>query len=79
MTCNNLNVDLVNTKVYVKFGELMQFVLKILSGSDILAQINGHYSGTNVREIPCDNSQRRNLAKFCQLVLKILSGNEILT
>ena len=32
-----------------------QFVLKILSGNKIFAQIKGHNSGTNVRDMSCDN------------------------
>ena len=31
------------------------FVLKILNGNRILASINGHNSGTNVRKIMCNN------------------------
>ena len=47
MTCNNPKLDLVNMKA--------QFVLKILSGNEILAQIKGHNSGTNERKIMCNN------------------------
>ena len=32
-----------------------QFILKILSGSEILALFKGHNSGTNVRKIMCNN------------------------
>ena len=32
-----------------------QFVLKILSGNEILAYIKGRNSGTNVRKMMCNN------------------------
>ena len=35
--------------------KICQFVLKILSGSKILAKIKGHYYGTNERKITCNN------------------------
>ena len=40
---------------YIKFGEICQLVLKILSGNKISAQIKGHNSGTNVRKMMCNN------------------------
>ena len=36
----------------MKFGP---FVLKILNGNEILAETNGHNSGTNVRKMMCNN------------------------
>ena len=36
MTANNPNLDLVNINASVKFDEICQFVLKILSGNKIL-------------------------------------------
>ena len=35
--------------------KICQFILKILSGNEILAKIKGHYSGTNERKITCNN------------------------
>ena len=49
MTCNNIQPDLV------KFYEICQFVLKILSGNKILALIKGYNSGTNVQTMTCNN------------------------
>ena len=40
---------------YIKFGELMTIVLKILRGNKNLEQIKDHNSGTNVRKMLCDN------------------------
>ena len=37
MICNNPNLDLVNLNAYITFGEILSFVLKILSGNKILA------------------------------------------
>ena len=34
--------------------KICQFVLKILSGNEILALIKGHNSGTNVRKMTCN-------------------------
>ena len=47
MSCNNLNLDLVNMNTYVKFGKN----LSILSRNEILA----YNSGTNVRKKKCNN------------------------
>ena len=67
----------------VKFS---QFVLKKLSGNEILELIKCHYSCKNVRKMMCNNP-KLDLCNFdayikfgeiCQFVLKILSGNEIL-
>ena len=44
MTGNNPKLDLVNAGMHIKFGQLYQFVLKILSGNEILTSINGIYS-----------------------------------
>ena len=36
MMCNNPNLDLVNINVYTKFGKVYRFLLKILSGNEIM-------------------------------------------
>ena len=61
-----------------------RFVFKILSGNELLAQINGHNSSTNLGTMMClypklDLVNISNLVKFCQFVLEILSRNEIQT
>ena len=35
--------------------KICQFVLKLLSGNEILGNIKDNYSGTNVRKMTCDN------------------------
>ena len=35
--------------------KLCPFVLKILNGNEILAQIKGHNTGTNIRKMLCNN------------------------
>ena len=55
MTACDPNVEPVSTKSYIKFGEIQAFVLKILNGNEILAQINSYNSGTNVRKMMCNN------------------------
>ena len=61
---NNPNLDLVNMNAYMKFGEILlvkfcQFVLKILSGNEILNKImtsvKGHNSITNAWNMMCNN------------------------
>ena len=44
MTDNNPKLDLVNVDVHTKFGRILQFVLKILSGNQILTSIKGRNS-----------------------------------
>ena len=44
MTSNKRKLDLVDMNAYIKFSEIWQFVLKILSGKEILAKIKGHNS-----------------------------------
>ena len=64
-----------------------QFVLKILSGNEILTSIKGRNSVKILRKMTGNNPKldlvnvmcTQNLVGFCQFVLKILSGNEILT
>ena len=64
-----------------------QFVLKILSGNEILTSIKGRNSVKILRKMTGNNPKldlvnddvHTNLVRFCQFVLKILSGNEILT
>ena len=48
-----------------------QFVLKILRGNEVLVQIKGHNSDTNMRKRTCNNPT-------LDLVNKILRGNEVL-
>ena len=63
------------------------FILKILSGNEILTSIKGRNSAANLRKITLynPNLDLNNVnvytffVKLCLLVLKILSGNEILT
>ena len=65
-----------------------QFVLKILSGNEILTSIKGRNSVKILQKITGNNPKLvkimsmliciQNLVGFCQCVLKILSGNEIL-
>ena len=50
MACDNSDVDLVNMNAYIKFGEICQLVLKILSGNEILEKIKDYYSGPNERK-----------------------------
>ena len=38
------HLDLVNINAYAKFGQIHWFVLKILSGNEILTSIKGHNS-----------------------------------
>ena len=88
MTCNNPNVDFVNMNAYIKFGELITICFQdIERKQNILAQIKGYNSGTNVQKMSCDNPNVDlvNLnahIKFGEImsiiVLKILSGNKIL-
>ena len=65
-----------------------QFVLKILSGNEILTSIKGRNSFKILRkmtgnipelDLVNDDVHTKYLVGFCQFVLKILSGNEILT
>ena len=37
MTCSNLKLDLVNMNAYIKFGEILSNLFKILSENEILA------------------------------------------
>ena len=64
-----------------------QFVLKILSGNEILTSIKGRNSVKILQKMTGNNPKldlvnvdvHTKLVRFCQFVLKILSGNEILT
>ena len=63
------------------------FILRILSGNEILTSTEGYNSVANVQKIVVCNPNLdvinvnvyANFVKFYPLVLKILSGNEILT
>ena len=50
MTGNNPKLDLVNVDVHTKFGQILSFVLKILSGNEILT-IKGHNSVKILRKM----------------------------
>ena len=55
------------------FVRFCQFILKILSGNEILTSIKGHNSvKINIDLVNVD------VHTICQFVLKILSGNKIL-
>ena len=66
---------------------LCQFILKIISGNEILTSIKGHNSDKTFRKMTDNNPKLdplmlmciQNLVRFCPFVLKIISGNEILT
>ena len=45
---SNPNLDLININALIKFGEFYPFVLKILSGNEILISIKGHNSVKNL-------------------------------
>ena len=55
MMCNNFNLYLVNIIAYTNLVKICHFVLKILSGSEILAKIKGHNSGANEQKMACNN------------------------
>ena len=63
------------------------FILKILSGNEILTSIKGRNSAANLRKMTFYNPNLdlamlmciQNLVKFCPFILKILSRNKILT
>ena len=56
MTSNDPKLDLVNMNAYIKLSAIMSiFVLKILSGNEILALIKGHNSGINLSKMTCNN------------------------
>ena len=54
MMCNNPNLDLVNMKAYIKFGEILR-----IGSQDIQRKrnfgIKGHNSGTNFRKMMCNH------------------------
>ena len=55
MTGNNPKLDLVNVDVHTKFGQILSFVLKILSGNEILTSIKGHNSVKILRKMTGNN------------------------
>ena len=71
-------------QISVKF---CSFVLKILTGNEILTSIKDRNSVVNLRNLTLYNpnldiiyvNMYTKFVKFCALVLKIFSGNEILT
>ena len=54
-TGNNPKLDLVNVDVHTKFIRFCQFVLKILSGNEILTSIKGHNSVKILRKMTGNN------------------------
>ena len=55
MTGNNLKLDHVNVDMHIKFGQILQFVLEILSGNEILTSIKGHNSVKILRKMTGNN------------------------
>ena len=55
MTATNPNADLFSINSYIKFGQNCPFLVKILSGNEILEYIKGHNSGTNFQKMNCNN------------------------
>ena len=56
MTCNNPKLDIVNMNAYIIFGKLRTIGSQDIERKHkILAQSKGHNSGTNVRNMSCDN------------------------
>ena len=55
MTGNNPKLDLVNDDVHTKFVRFCQFVLKILSGNEILTPIKGRNSVKILRKMTGNN------------------------
>ena len=60
MTGNNPKLDLVNDEVHTKFGRILsicsqKFVLKILSGNEILTSIKGRNSVKILRKMTGNN------------------------
>ena len=61
-----------------------QFVLKILSGNEILTSIKGHNSVKILRKMTGNNPKldlvnvdvHTNLVRFCRAILKIMNGNK---
>ena len=49
MMCNNPKLNLVIMNAFIKFGVILS------SRNEILAQIKGHYSGTNLGKMKCNN------------------------
>ena len=47
--------NLVNIDAFIKFGQIIQCVLKILSGNEVLVSIKGHNSGTTMQKMTCNN------------------------
>ena len=56
MTGSNPKLDLVNDDVHTKFGQILsEFVLKILSGNEILTSIKGRNSVKILRKMTGNN------------------------
>ena len=55
MTGNYHKLDVVNIDAHTKLVRLCQFVLKILSGNEILTSIKGHNSVKILRKMTSNN------------------------
>ena len=55
MTHNNSNLDIVNINAYAKFGQIHEFISKILSENEILTSIKGHNSVFDLWKLTCNN------------------------
>ena len=55
MMGNNPKLDLVDDDVHTKFGQILSFVLKILSGNKILTSIKGRNSVKILRKMMGNN------------------------
>ena len=55
MTGNHPKLDLFNVDAHTKFGPILSFLLKILSGSEILTSIKGRNSVKILQKMTCNN------------------------
>ena len=75
----------INSMHTQKLVEFHPFVIKILSGNEILTSISGHNSVINLGKTNPRSCQGQcilhiqNLDKFCPFFMKILSRNKLLT
>ena len=75
--CNDPNLDLVNINAYTNFVKFYHFVLKILSGDEILNEIlisiKDHNSFTHMQKIMCYNPNQ----DFVNIIAYTKFGNSI--
>ena len=57
MRGNNPKLDLVNVDVHTKFGQILSFVLKKLSGNEILTSIKGRNSVNFLQKMTGNNTK----------------------